>query len=154
MSDTRSDSSEKFSPRARAKARRCAVQALYQLHFNDSSLTDIFKEFETKTEFKNADKDYFHDVLRGIQKTQVDILQTLEPVLDRKLEELDSVELAVFKLAIFELTHHPEIPWRVILNEGIELAKMFGGEDSHKYINGVLERIAADVRAIEIKSLS
>ena len=99
-------------------------------------------------------KNTFHDVLRGIQKGQDYILETLKPVIDREIDELDGVELAVFKLAIFELIHHPEIPWRVVLNEGIELAKMFGGEDSHKYINGVLEKLAREIRAVEISHSS
>lgn len=140
-----------YSPQARVRARRNAVQAYYQWLINNQPIAGIIKEFENdRSELKKADKEYFHDLLEGMNKYSNELDALLTPLLDRPIEQVSPVERSILKLGMYELTHHPEIPWRVIMNEAIELAKMFGAEQSHKYINAVLDKAARQIRAIEI----
>ena len=126
--------------RARTRARRSAVQALYQWLFTGYPMDAIIAEFEQdRTTLKRADNDYFRAVLRGCEDNSGEIEQALEPLLDRPLAELDPVERAVLHLALYELRHRPELPAAVVLNEAIDLAKLFGAEGSYKYVNGVLD---------------
>ena len=139
------------SPQARIRARRSAVQAYYQWLINNQPMADIIKEFVAdRQELKKADLDYFHDLLQGMNTHSTELETILVPLLDRPLKEISPVEHSVLKLGLYELMHHPELPWRVILNEAVELAKMFGAEQSHKYINNVLDRAARQLRAVEI----
>jgi len=140
-----------FSPRARASARRSAVQAYYQWLMNKQPMAALIREFEAdRIEIKKADKEYFHDLLQGMSSNADELEALLLPLLDRSLAEIDLVERTILTLGLYELVHHPELPWRVVVNEAIELAKMFGAEQSHKYINGVLDKAARQLRAEEI----
>ncbi|MFQ5659503.1 MAG: transcription antitermination factor NusB [Gammaproteobacteria bacterium] len=142
-----------FSPRARVRARRTAVQAYYQWLMARPAMSSVIDEFENdRAELKKADKSYFRDLLEGMEKYSDELDRRLGPLLDRPLEEINPVECAILKLGLYELSHHPELPWRVVLNESIELAKMFGAEQSHKYINGVLDRAARQIRPEEISN--
>lgn len=126
--------------RARTRARRSAVQALYQWLFTGYPMEAIIAEFEEdRGTLKRADNDYFRAVLRGCEDNSGEIEQALAPLLDRPLAELDPVERAVLHLALYELRHRPELPAAVVLNEAIDLAKLFGAEGSYKYVNGVLD---------------
>ena len=146
---------QSFSRRARVKARRSAVQALYQWHMAGKSISDVISEFEHgRNELKHADIDYFRDLLMGITGCCDEVDEKLGSMLDRPLKDLDPVELAVLQIGYYELVYHPELPWRVVINESVELAKMFGAEQSHKYINGVLDKLAHTVRAKEITNLA
>lgn len=141
------------SSHARVRARRTAVQACYQWLINKQPVAAVIKEFENdRAELKKADKEYFRDLLEGINRCSKELDDTLIALLDRQLSELDTVEHAILMLAVYELMHHPELPWRVVVNEAVELAKMFGAEQSHKYINGVLDKAARRIRASEISS--
>ncbi len=136
-----------YSPRARVRARRSAVQALYQWFITAQPMTEIIVEFvRERGELKKADKDYFRDILSGSEANSDEIDHALAPLLDRPLDQLDPVTRAVLHLGMYELKYRPELPWRVILNESVELARMFGAEDSYKYINGVLDRAAHQLR--------
>ena len=139
------------SSHARVRARRTAVQACYQWLINKQPVAAVIKEFENdRVELKKADKDYFRDLLEGINRCSEELDDNIKTLLDRPLQELDTVEHAILMLAVYELLHHPELPWRVIVNEAVDLAKMFGAEQSYKYINGVLDKAARRLRASEI----
>ena len=94
---------------------------------------------------------YFQDLLRGVPTHLNELDAALSPCLDRALASVDPVERATLRLAAYELAHHPEIPYRVVINEAVELAKVFGAEEGHKYVNGVLDKLAKKLRAVEMK---
>lgn len=143
------------SAQARIRARRNAVQALYQWLVTGEPMAQVSTDFEAdRLELKNADIDYFRELVGGVARTHAELEMELSVNLDRDIARLDTVERAILLLAIFELKHHVEIPWRVVLNEAIELAKMFGAEQSHTYINAVLEAAAKRVRSAEMRSVS
>ncbi len=132
---------------ARVRARRSAVQALYQWFLTERPMTEIIAEFELdRVELKKADGDYFRDILSGSAGNSTEINDALTQFMDRALHELDPVTRAVLHLGMYELKYQPALPWRVILNESVELAKVFGAEDSYKYINGVLDQAARRLR--------
>lgn len=132
---------------ARVRARRSAVQALYQWFLTERPMPEIITEFEhDRKELKKADGDYFRDILTGSAGNSDEINDALTSFLDRALHELDPVTRAVLHLGMYELMHQPGLPLRVVLNEAVELARMFGAEDSYKYINGVLDRAAQQLR--------
>ena len=142
---------KKTSINARVRARRSVVQALYQWSMSGNSMREIIREFELdRSELNKADVDYFRDILRGIDKLHEELEASLEPLLDRPLAELDPVERAILFLGVYELQHNLEIPYRVVVNEAIELAKMFGAEQSHKYVNGILDKAARQLRKVEL----
>ena len=140
-----------FSRFARTRARRSVVQAYYQWLLNQQSISDVIKEFEEeRIELKKADNDYFQTLLRGMIKQGEEIDTILAPILDRPVSELDPIEKSILHLGIYELLYQPEFPWRAVINESVELARMFGAEESHKYINGVMDKLAHSIRATEI----
>ncbi len=144
-----------FSKHARIKARRSVVQALYQCEMAQATATDVIKEFmDERDEMKKADTEYFCELLRGITTRIGELNTEMTPFLDRPVNELDPVERAVLHVGVYELLHRPELPWRVVVNEAVELAKMFGADQSHKFINGVLDKIARKVRVTEISNAS
>jgi len=135
---------------ARVRARRSIVQALYQWGMSEKSMIDIIREFESeRSELTKADVEYFREILKGVEEHLDELDGQLKPLLDRPIEGLDPVENAILHLGIYELLYHPELPWRVVVNESIELAKMFGAEQSHKYINGIMDKAAHQIRAAE-----
>lgn len=142
-----------YSTHARVRSRRSLVQAYYQWLMTKRPVGEIINEFKTdRTELKKADIDYFDRAMHGMVERRSEIDIELAPLLDRPGEELDPVENAVLHLGVYELMFLPEIPCRVVINEAIDLAKMFGAEQSHKYINGVLDRIARKFRPVELNS--
>ena len=144
-----------FSKHARVRARRSAVQALYQWEMTHDPVTEVIAEFiHDRSELKKADVGYFTVMLEGATGKVAEIDTGLAPLLDRPLYELDPVERAILRLGMYELLFHPEIPWRVVVNESVELAKMFGAEQSYKFINGVLDKAARSIRAREISRVS
>lgn len=147
-----SDSNKKnFSKSARVRARRSVVQALYQWGMSEKSMAEIIREFEKdRSELNKADVEYFREILKGIEKHLTELDRQLLPWLDRPLEKIDPVENAILHLGMYELLYHLELPWRVVLNESIELAKMFGAEQSHKYVNGILDKAAHQIRTVEL----
>ena len=144
-----------FSTHARSRARRSAVQAYYQWQMTQQPIKDVINEFAAgRGELKKADKEYFRTLLHGMVANAEAMDEELGPLLDRPVRELDPVERAVLHLGTFELLNCPEMPWRVVINESVELAKMFGAEQSHKYINSILDKLAHRVRAAEIAATS
>ncbi len=135
---------------AKTKARKCAVQALYQWQVTGQNLGAIEQQFIEEERLKHAQKNYFFELIHGVPEQLHEIDAALSEFIDRPLEKINLVERAVLRIGAYELLKRPEIPYRVILNEGIELAKCFGAEGSHKYINGILDKIAEKNRAVEI----
>lgn len=141
-----------FNPTARHNARRYALQAMYQWQLTGTSLSDIEAEFLSYHIDKKIDMDYFKELLHGIPHHQVELDGEMKAFLERPQEEIDPVELAVLRLAIYELAKRPDIPYRVIINEALVLTKKFGSVDGYKFVNGVLDRVAKKIRASELKS--
>jgi N utilization substance protein B len=153
--DKKIPAKKSFSRHARVRARRSAVQALYQWAMSAMPIQDVINEFvNERSELKKADTDYFKEILRGTTKESENLDKQLIPLLDRSLDDLDPVEKAILQIGMYELTFHPELPYKVVLNEAVDLAKMFGAEQSHKYINGVLDKAAQEIRKLEMKSAS
>jgi len=135
---------------AKTKARECAVQALYQWQLTGQNLSIIECQFFEDDRLKNAQKSYFIEMLRSIPKNLDKIDAALVNFVDREVEEIDPVERAILRIGAYELIHKTDVPYRVVINEGVELAKSFGAEGSHKYVNGVLDKVAQVQRKAEI----
>ena len=135
----------------RRKARHYGVQALYRWHFNGGSPGEIEAEFRSDYDFSHTDTEYFRAVLEGVIYHQADIDAGFAVYLDRPLAELTPVELALLRQAVFELKYRLDVPYKVVISEAVALAGKFGATDSYKYINGVLDRVAAEVRSAEVK---
>ena len=133
----------------RRKARHFGLQALYQWTLSGASAADIEAEFRIDNDFQHTDGEYFSAVLKGVVG-DVDALEALfSPVLDRRLGELDPIERNLLRLGTFELRDRIDVPYKVVISEAVALAKKFGATDSHRYINGVLDKVARDLRTME-----
>ncbi len=137
--------------KGRNLARRCAVQALYQWHITQQNVGDIDAQFVTEHDVKKVDIAYFQEILHQVPVHVAELDAHYATFLDRPVRELDPVECAILRMSVYELAHRPDIPYRVIINEGVDMAKVFGAEQSHKYINGVLDKVARRLRAAEIQ---
>jgi N utilization substance protein B len=134
----------------RRKARHFGLQALYQWTLSGADLADIEAEFRVDNDFRHTDGDYFSAVLTGVT-SDVDALEALfAPALDRALDDLDPIERNLLRLGTFELRDRIDVPYKVVINEAVSLAKKFGATESHRYINGVLDKVARDLRTIEL----
>ena len=135
----------------RGLARRLTVQALYQWLVNESTPASLVKQFREQPEgLGRADGDYFSELLDGAVLHAADLDVALAPHLDRPLAQLDPVEHAILLLGAFELSHKPEVPWKVAVNEAVNLSKLFGAEEGYKFVNGVLDKYARVARSAEI----
>lgn len=144
--------SQKPSPAARRKARRFTVQALYQWQMTGANLGEIETQFRVDNDMRKTDVTYFHELLHEIPKCVNELDDTFRPLLDREIKDLDRVELAILRIGTYELSKRPDIPFKVAINEGIELAKYFGATESHKYVNGILDKVAQRLRVLEMKA--
>ncbi|MGB9094853.1 MAG: transcription antitermination factor NusB [Gallionella sp.] len=135
------------SPRHRA--RELALQGIYQWRITAGDEAQIEKQIHAEKNLGRYDKELFSDLLRGALKQHADLEALLVPHLDRPMDEISPVEFAVLLLGSYELSRHPEVPYKVIINEAVELAKTFGGTDGHKFVNGVLDKLAPQLRAPE-----
>ncbi|PLW81739.1 transcription antitermination factor NusB [Kineobactrum sediminis] len=133
----------------RHKARHYALQALYQWHMAAAPLGQIEAEFRADYDFSHVDLEYFQALLHGVPACVDDLEDAFEPLLDRKLDELDPIERSLLRMGIFELMQRIDVPYKVVINESVSLAKKFGATDSHKYINGVLDKAARQLRKAE-----
>jgi len=135
---------------SRRRAREFALQAIYQWLLNESAAETLLAQLREQKEFPKADQALAEALLRGVIANADALRELLTPFLDRRMKELSPVEHALLLLSAFELRDHADTPYRVIINEAIELAKSFGGTDGHKYVNGVLDKLAAELRPNEI----
>ena len=131
-----------MSPSARRRARKLAVQALYQWQVAAASIKEIEKEFREDNDMKSVDIDYFCELLHGVPSQVSRLDEEILPLLDRSLKELSLIELAILRMGAYELLERPDVPYKVVINEGVDLAKAFGATDGHKYVNGILDGLA------------
>lgn len=134
---------------ARRQSRLVAVQSLYQWLLSAEEPGAIEAFAQESEEFASADRAYYQDCFLGALRGADALRLAIERVLDRPLKQVSPVEHAILLLGSYELTAHPEVPYRVVINEGVELAKLLGGNEGHRYINGVLDRLAASLRPDE-----
>jgi N utilization substance protein B len=134
---------------ARRRAREYAVQGLYQWQLAGHAAADIRAQLAEDPHFDKADAAYLRTVLDGTIAEAEALKRELQPALDRAVESLSPVERGILLLAAWELKHAPEVPFRVVINEAVELAKAYGGTDGYKYVNGVLDKLAASLRPRE-----
>lgn len=145
-------STQNPKPSSRRKARRFALQALYQWDMTGDNLGHIEQQFREENDLKKTDTVFFRELLHKIPACVNELDAYFTPLLDREKDELDKVELAALRIGTYELAKRLDIPYRVVINEGIELAKYFGATDSYKYVNGILDKVALQVRAVEINA--
>lgn len=138
----------------RRKARHYGMQALYQWHMASAPLAAIEAEFRADYDFNHVDLEYFQSLLHGVPACVDELEARLEPLLDRKLSDLDPIERTLLRMGTFELAHRLDVPYKVVINEAVALAKKFGATDGHKYINGVLDKAARELRKVEIDAAS
>nr|WP_297462268.1 transcription antitermination factor NusB [uncultured Halomonas sp.] len=163
MSERRQASSD--ARQARHAARELAVQGLYQWQLTGKSATSIESEFRSQVadddleDHENwhkvmeiADLALFHELLHNVVRERAELDAAIAPLLDRRIVDLDPIELAILRLGVYELTRRLEVPYRVVINEGVELAKSFGATDGHKYVNGILDKLASRLRSAEVSA--
>jgi N utilization substance protein B len=137
----------RFEPRRRA--RRRALQAIYQWEITGQEASEILRQFRAVQDMKGVDEDYLERLLLGVTSAHEEIEEKLQPFLDRPLAQVDLMERVALRIGAFELINCPELPWRVVLNECVDLAHRFGAEQGHAYVNAVLDKAAREWRPLE-----
>lgn len=152
--DTAPNPGKPAQPKAgdRRRARALVMQGLYQRHISKSPISDIEAEFMIDNDMSKVDLLYFRDLLRGVHREQAELDRYIEPFLDRPLQEVDPVELAIVRLGAYELKFRVDVPYKVVINEGIEMAKRFGGTEGHRFVNSVLDKLSRRLRLAETRS--
>lgn len=140
----------KFDAALRRKARHYALQALYQWQISRNALNDIEAQFRAEFDFSKTDVEYFQALLHGVPQHLGELERAFEPMLDRAVKDLTPIELTLLRMGTFELIHRIDVPFKVVINEAVSLAKKFGATDSHKYINGVMDKLAQELRQVEV----
>jgi N utilization substance protein B len=138
-------------PSLRKKARRYAVQGIYQWQLSGTAIKDIEMQFLESINSKKVDVLYFQDVLVNTLITILEIDDQLTPIINRPIEEVNPVELAILRLACYELMARVDVPYKVVINEALELTKTFGASEGHKFVNGILDKLAKELRKTELK---
>lgn len=139
----------KNTPAARHKARRFALQGLYEWQLSGNQPFEIEARYRIENAMHKVDLAYFHELLHQVVAKNRELDNAFESFLDRKMQQLDPVERNILRIGSYELIHHIEIPYKIILNEAVELAKDFGATDSYKYVNSILDELAKTVRKAE-----
>ncbi|MCH8227082.1 MAG: transcription antitermination factor NusB [Proteobacteria bacterium] len=139
---------DRFGPRKRA--RRRALQAIYQWQITDQDATEILHQFREMQDLSQVDEAYFERLLRSVIKHKERLIDALEPFLDRPMDQVDVMERVVLMIGAWELLDCPDLPYRVVLDESVDLARRFGSEQGHSYVNAVLDKAARKWRADEI----
>ncbi len=134
---------------ARSRARRRALQALYAWQMSGSHMTAVIDQFRHEQDMEVADIEYFEDLLNGVEKHVDELDAAIKPHVDREVSQIDPIERAALRLATYELKYRPDVPYRVVINEAIEVTKRFGADHGHSYVNGVLDKLAGELRAVE-----
>ena len=138
------------SGRNRRTSRELVLKGIYRSFLNQSDLKLIRRELADDPDFDRADEDYFRQLIEGVSDNIASLDERLAEFIDRPIAELSPIEHAILCISAYELIHDPSIPYRVAINEGVELAKRYGGTDGHKYVNGILDKLAAQARPHEI----
>ncbi|HEY4531154.1 MAG TPA: transcription antitermination factor NusB [Luteimonas sp.] len=137
---------------ARSRSRRRALQAVYAMQLSGVDARNAIAQFAHEQAHEVADLEYFEDLVRGVETHRRDIDAALQPFLDRAIGEVDPIERAMLRIAAYELRHRIDVPYRVVIDEALKTVKRFGSEHGHTYVNGVLDRAAAEWRAAEVQS--
>ena len=137
---------------ARRRARQAAVQAIYQWQIAQQNIGDIINQFREEHSGSNTDMEYFERLISGITQNASEIDELYKPHVTRHLDDLGPIERAILRLATYELKYVIDIPYRIVINEAIDLGKRFGADKSHRFINGVVDKVAIDTRQIEINA--
>jgi N utilization substance protein B len=145
-------SKSEFNPALRRKARHYAMQALYQWQISRNPLNEIEAQFRTQFDFEHTDIDYFHELLHEVPARTGELETLFAPFLDRELKDINPVELSLLRMGAYELAHRIDVPFKVVINEAVALAKKFGAAESYKYINGVLDKLARQLRSVEVEA--
>ena len=137
---------------ARSRSRRRALQAVYAMQLSGVDARNAIAQFAHEQAHEVADLEYFEDLVRGVETHRRDIDAALAPFLDRPIGEVDPIERAMLRIAAYELRHRIDVPYRVVIDEALKTVKRFGSEHGHTYVNGVLDRAAAEWRAAEVQA--
>lgn len=141
-----------MKPNPRSRARRLAMQGLYEWQMSGNTIERIIGQYVVDQQMRNVDEAYFRELSNGVVEHTAELDKAISSHISRSYDEIDPVEKAVLRLGAFELQYQPEVPYRVVINEAVELAKTFGAEASHKFINGVMDKLAADLRSVEVQA--
>lgn len=134
---------------ARSRARRRALQAIYAWQMSGSKMNAVIEQFRHEQDMEVADLEYFEDLLHGIERHVAELDEALTPYIDREVGQIDPIERAALRIAAYELKFRPDVPYRVVINEAIEVTKRFGADHGHSYVNGVLDKLASQLRGTE-----
>ncbi len=143
------NASNPYASSARSVARKLALQALYRWQLNRGPWQDVIEEFAGAEDMSRADREYFRELVRSVCDSHAELDARLAAWTDRPLEQLDPIEHAVLLIGAHELADRPEVPYRVVINEAVSLAKRFGATDGHRFVNAVLDRAARELREHE-----
>lgn len=143
---------KKKGGQSRRKSRELVLKALYRGMFNPSDLAPVFRDMLDDPDYRRADEAYFKALLENVSGHLTEIDEKISTYVDRELSELSPIEHSILRLAGYELMYDFSIPYRVTINEAVELARVFGGTDGHKYINAVLDKLALEVRTLEVEA--
>lgn len=135
-----------MKPAARRKARGLAVQAIYSWQLSQNQIADIEQQMLLDNDVSKVDVEYFKELISGVASHYKELDQVLSPYTERPFDEIDHIEKAIIRITAFELKYRIDVPYKVAINEGIELAKRFGADDSHRFVNGVLDKAVKDLR--------
>ena len=141
-----------INPAERTRARRRALQAMYQWQMTHQRMQDIIHQFMEEQDMGIADLEYFKDLLLGVERLEHELDAQLTPFMERPMQQVDQIERAVLRIAAYELMHRADVPYRVVINEAIEVTKQFGSDQGHTYVNGVLDKAAVHWRAAEVSA--
>jgi N utilization substance protein B len=137
---------------ARTRARELLLQALYQKQLADHTRSELLAQFRDQVAYERVDQEYFDEQLNAICKEQAELEQAIDELIDRPLDQLDPVELGILLIGTYELKNRVEIPYKVVINESVNLARRFGALDGHKYINACLDAAAKTLREVEVQA--
>lgn len=157
MSDTTSSSTkgqpQKGMAKARGKSRRLAMQAVYQWQMTGDNITDIKQQFFDENNMSQFDAEFFSELVSGVASSISELDTLLEKYMSRSAESVDPVERSILRLATYEFVNRFDVPYRVVLNEAVNISKEFCAENSHAFVNAVLDKVAREVRHLEIQSV-
>jgi len=151
-SDENKSGSKKGLAKARGKSRRLAMQAIYQWQMTGDSITDIKQQFFDDNNMSKLDPDFFSEMVSGVASSISELDPLLEKNMPRSIESVDPVERAILRLATYEFINRFDVPYRVVLNEAVSITKEFCSENSHTFVNAVLDKVAKEIRHVEVKA--
>ena len=149
---TKKTSTKKKTGQNRRKSRELVLKAVYRGMLNQSEMSAVYRDMAEDPDYAKADEAYFIQLLEAVGTHMTELDEKMAGFIDRQINELSPIEHAILRISGCELMFDVSIPYRVVINEGVELAKIYGGIDGHKYINGVLDKLAADVRGSEVQN--